>query len=187
MLDAKEYTELVRLLKDGKIESYDVHELKMRATDNQLISSHKEAGVEQELTNRDTDIQDETDGLIFDLYRDLTGDEPDWDMEIIGELRDDIVENLSRRTGRTEYSFHPYMVSNEPSPPVTFKSINDILEHQLRNEPFALEEFKSLLNVVAKLAEGFETEQEKVNHLIDIAEMEIDNWQLLRRACGPRA
>ena len=187
MLYQSEYNELVRLLKAGEIESYDVHRLKLEATDDQLINSHKEAGVEQELTSRDTDIQDETDGLIFDLYRDLTGDDPEWDIAIIGDLRDDIVDRIARETGRTEYSFHPYMVSNEPHPPVTFQSINRSLEHQLRNEPHMREEFESLLEVIASDDSGdFETEQDAVNHLIDVVEDQISAWNKLRMACGPR-
>jgi hypothetical protein len=185
MLYQAEYNELVSLLKAGEIRSYDVHQLKMMATDDQLISSHKEAGVEQELTDRDMDVQDETDGIIFDMYRDLTGNEPEWDVAVIGDLRDDIVERIARETKRTEYSFHPYMVSDDKGSPPTFQSINSILEHQLRNEPLALEEFESLLSIVAS-DEDYETEQDAINHLIDIAEMELDNWRILRMACGPR-
>lgn len=185
MLYQSEYKELVSLLKAGEIRSYDVHQLKCRATDDQLISSHKEAGVEQELTDRDIDLQDATDGLIFDMYREFTGDEPEWDVAIIGDLRDDIIERVARETGRTEYSFHPYMVSNEPHPIVTIQRINDILEHQLRNEPHMLEEFESLLSIIAS-DEDYDTEQGAINHLIDVVEDQISAWQTLRRACGPR-
>lgn len=191
MLDKNDYNELVGTIEAVyKVDCFNVgdlmriHELKCDASDRQIYDAYIEAGVEQEITHRDTDIQDETDGIIFDMYRDLTGDDPEWDVAIIGDLRDDIIERIAKETGRSEYSFHPYMVTFEDQPPTTFQSINSILEHQLRGEPTALAEFESLLDVVA--GEEFETEQDAINHLIDIAEMEVDNWKLFRRACGAR-
>jgi hypothetical protein len=75
------------------------------------------------------------------------------------------------------------MVSDDEGPLPTFQSITSILEHQLRGEPTALADFESLLAVVAS-DEDFETEQDAIDHLIDIAEMELDNWRILRMACG---
>lgn len=195
MLSKNEYNELVGTLEATyKVDCFNVgdlfriHELKCQASDRQIFDAYIEAGLEQELTDRDTDIQDETDGIIFDMYRDLTGDEPEWDVAIIGDLRDDIIERIARETKRSEYSFHPYMVTFEDQPPTTFQSINDILQHQLRNEPFALEEFQNLIEVVEAgiEQEEHETEQDAINHLIDVVEDQIYNWKLFRRACGAR-
>lgn len=188
MLYKSEYDELVSLLKSGQMESYDAHILKLGATDDQLISSHKEAGVEQKLTDRDMEIQDTTDGLIFDMYRELTGNEPEWDIAIIGDLRDDIIERLARVTGRTEYSFHPYMVMTEDQPPTTLQSIRNALVQQFRNEPHVLMEFESLLDiVVTEFFNGnFETEQDAINHLIDVTGDQAYNWRLFRTLCGAR-
>jgi hypothetical protein len=155
----------------------------MRASDEQIWKAHQEAGVEQELSRWDTDIQDATDGIIFDLFRDLTGDEPEWDIELIGDLRDYIIEAVARRSGRTEYSFHPYMVHFEDKQPTTFQDVQDILENQLRNEPHALAEFQSLIEII-ETSEDHETEEDALRHLIDVAWNERGNWSTLLMALG---
>jgi len=112
MLRTNEYRELVNLLKSGQTESYRTHELKCCATDDQLISSHKDAGVDQELNQHDLRLQDQTDGAIQYMLKALLGHQYDkeWDISLIGDIRDAVVERLARETGRTEYSFHPYMI-----------------------------------------------------------------------------
>jgi len=193
MLNKNDYNELVGTLEAvykvdcfGVSDLIRIHQLKCEASDRQIFDAYVEAGLEQELTGRDLDLQDETDGAIHQMLETLAGSELEWDVSLVGDVRDSIIRRLGRVLGRSEYSFHPYMVTFEDQPPVTFGSINSILEHQLRSEPFALEEFESLLDVIASDDE-YETEQDAINHLIDVVEMQISNWRLLRRACGPRA
>lgn len=194
MLSKNEYNELVGTLEATyKVDCFNVgdlfriHELKCQASDRQIFDAYVEAGLEQELTNRDTDIQDETDGTIHQMVENLLGETIEWDVALIGDIRDSIITRLSRETGRSEYSFHPYMVMFEDQPPTTFQSINDILQHQLRNEPPVLMEFESLLEVISSDdSEEFETEQDAINHLIDVIEDQVYNWKLFRRACGAR-
>ena len=195
MLNKNEYNELVGTLEAvykvdcfGVGDLYRIHELKCGASDRQIFDAYVEAGLEQDLTHRDLDIQDETDGIIHQMLEDLLGEPIEWDVSLVGDVRDSIITRLAKETGLSEYSFHPYMVTFEDQPPVTFRSITDVLDHQFRNEPHVLMEFESLLEVVegGLEQEEFETEQDAINHLIDVVEDTISHWQTLRRACGPR-
>ena len=166
MLNKNDYNELIGTLEAVyKVDCFGVgdliriHQLKCNASDRQIFDAYIEAGIEQDLTGRDLDIQDDTDGAIHQMLEVLVGMELEWDVSLVGDLRDTIVERLARETGRSEYSFHPYMVTFEDQPPTTFQSINSILEHQLRSEPFALEEFQSLIEVVEARIEQEEHEE----------------------------
>lgn len=112
MLDEQQYSNLVSLLKQVPQQYLSsIHGLKCKATDEQIVQSHKEAGVEQALSRYDMELQDVVDGIISDLFHDMTGEEPEWNMEIIGDLRDVVIDHLVEKTGQTEYSFYPYIVT----------------------------------------------------------------------------
>lgn len=112
-LNEKEYKELVRLLKDESQRlSHRVHLLKCKATATQIYVAYKEAGVEQELSRYDTDLQDTVDNLIFDLFRELAKpyeDDIDWSISDISAIRDIIIDVVTVKTPKTEYSIYPYI------------------------------------------------------------------------------
>ncbi len=192
MLDKKDYNELVATIKAvfkvdcfGVADLIRIHELKCNASDRQIFDAYVDAGVEQELTGRDLDIQDNTDGAIHQMLETLVGTELEWDIALVGDVRDSVLARLTRETGRSEYSFHPYMVTFEDQPPTTLQSIRNALAQQFRNEPHVLMEFESLLDIV--ITDGdFETEQDAINHLIDVTGDQAYNWRLFRTLCGAR-
>jgi len=186
MLNEREYVKLVNFLKKKQAFTYEAHELKMRATDKQLVSAHKEAGIEQGLTARDIDIQDSTDGAIHHMLECLVGKELAWDISLIGDLRDVIIERLARETGQTEYSFHPYIILPKEERKNTFQDIYATLQKEFHNDPSGvLEEFESLLDIYAT-SDDYKTEDEAIHHLIEATYEVLDKWWTLLRACGER-
>ena len=67
--------------------------------------------MEPELTGAQLERQDIVDNYIFKLLQELVlGREIEWDMELIGEVRDVIHDELMKRGWCTEQEFYPYIV-----------------------------------------------------------------------------
>lgn len=64
-----------------------------------------------ELTAQQIERQDFVDNAIFDLINKLipSGKETEWDIEIIGEIRDAIQTKLVERGICSEQEFYPYI------------------------------------------------------------------------------
>ena len=67
------------------------------------------AQVHRQLTEREIERQDCVDNAIFNLIRNLNPApvEIEWDMEIIGEVRDQIQEYLMQKCGIPRSEFYP--------------------------------------------------------------------------------
>lgn len=67
-------------------------------------------GIEYDFTEQETDRQDRVDNAIFKMLKEITPiGYAQWDMEIIGEIRDVIVEYVvTKKKWMTEQQFYPY-------------------------------------------------------------------------------
>lgn len=79
----------------------------------------------EEWTEQETDRQDRVDNAIAELIKEVT---PigyfDWDMEVIGEVRDVIMEYVvNKKQWMTEQQFYPYRVLLEPKKKEETKNI----------------------------------------------------------------
>jgi len=64
-----------------------------------------------ELTKKQIERQDFVDGAIFELLQDLNPTEQkfDWDIEMIGDIRDIILYFIKKKTNCSEQEFYPYI------------------------------------------------------------------------------
>jgi hypothetical protein len=65
--------------------------------------------MEKTLTKGQLARQDEVDNAIAALINDLVGKEVEWDMEIIGDVREVIQDHLVAKGITTEMKFYPYI------------------------------------------------------------------------------
>ena len=62
-----------------------------------------------EMTDEQLERQDFVDNAIFSLIQDInpTAEAISWDIEMIGNIRDVIVEELQKKSGITEFEIYP--------------------------------------------------------------------------------
>lgn len=69
----------------------------------------------QELTDEQVERQDDVDNAIFSMLQEVLKDvkiDPDWDMEIIGEIRE-LIEGFYFQSDDDIYEFYPWVEEME--------------------------------------------------------------------------
>ena len=69
----------------------------------------------QELTDKEIERQDYVDNRVYELLNDLlpAGNKLNWDIEIIGAIRDAVQVQITDRKLMNEAAFYPYLKNND--------------------------------------------------------------------------
>ena len=69
----------------------------------------------QELTDKEIERQDYVDNRVYELLNDLlpAGKKLNWDIEIIGAVRDAVQAQITDRKLMSEAAFYPYIENND--------------------------------------------------------------------------
>lgn len=70
-----------------------------------------------ELTQAQIEQQDHVDGVIHTMLEQLAGKELEHDIEMIGEVRDAVIDVLTKKAGVDEMTFYPYIALEVPPMP----------------------------------------------------------------------